>query len=399
MHSGEFVEQLESRVLMTATTTVTAVVADNRGLVNIYFSGPLNPATVTSNTVSLFTAGQDGQLNTADDVLQPAAISYGGGEDRIIIDANLTPNTPYWVLVRGNSVLDANGNKIDGEYSGTLPSGNGVPGGSFEFDANVAPVNSQVAVFYFNGGQHVNVDLDNDAELPLSIPNFLYYVNSGTYDGTLIHRIADEAGLQIVQGGAFFVKQNPVIGERSPIAPIAQEPAFSNTIGTLAMANTGNPDSTSDEWYFNVGDDSDLDGNYSVIGTIANSAGLSLLTTIDDIPTAQQMDLATTINDENQSVYGTAAVVGQLQNVPTFNPDVVPGTVNPATDFIIVHRVAIRDYITAITGSPAVVSAAKTSAAIFADGMVIGSAVPAIAPLTATTINSALSPDPDKLKL
>jgi len=52
-------------------------------MVNIYFSGPLNPATVNATTVNLFTNGN---------VLVPQTISYTAAQDLIVINANLTVN-------------------------------------------------------------------------------------------------------------------------------------------------------------------------------------------------------------------------------------------------------------------------------------------------------------------
>src|SRR5450432_1025531 len=78
-----FVESLESRVLLTADgPQVTSAVSDNRGLTTIFFNQPLDPTTVNTNSVVVFTPGPDGTLNTHDDVQVSATVIYGAPQQR-----------------------------------------------------------------------------------------------------------------------------------------------------------------------------------------------------------------------------------------------------------------------------------------------------------------------------
>ncbi|MDP9175525.1 MAG: peptidylprolyl isomerase [Planctomycetota bacterium] len=360
------IEPLEGRVLLSADgPRVLNAISDNRGLTIVYFDQALNASTVTTGAVKVVTAGPDGILNTADDVTVSASVRYGAPQQRIIINASLPADTAYWVSIKANSVLGMNGLAVDGEFSGTFPSGNGTPGGNFRMAANTSSSNSnRVARFTING-LFINVSLATPAQLPLSIPNFLNYANAGTYDSTFIHRninAADSMGFSIIQGGGFFVSNDPVLSERTPNAPIAQETQFSNLQGTLAMANTSQPNSTQNEWYFNITNNQQAFGaNYSVIGGVTGSGFLASLNTLNSF---SSVNLTTTeTNVPNSSRFGPDNVVSALTNVPVKNPSSDPNTLDPITDFLFVARVAIKDNISSLAPFPApqvIAAAAQT---------------------------------------
>ena len=99
----------------------------------------------------------------------------------------------------------------------------------------------------------VTVELYED-KAPLTVANFLKYVDAGFYDGTLFHRVI--RGFMI-QGGGF--DQN---GQRKATrAPIQNEAdnGLSNERGTLAMARTGNPHSATAQFFVNLVDNDNLD--------------------------------------------------------------------------------------------------------------------------------------------
>ena len=99
------------------------------------------------------------------------------------------------------------------------------------------------------------IELDQ-AKAPVSAENFLKYVDSGHYNGTIFHRVIDGF---MVQGGGFTkdMKQKPVN------APIKNEGAngLKNENYTLAMARTGVRDSATSQFFINVKDNDFL--NYS----------------------------------------------------------------------------------------------------------------------------------------
>jgi peptidyl-prolyl cis-trans isomerase A (cyclophilin A) len=125
---------------------------------------------------------------------------------------------------------------------------------------------------------------------PKSVENFLTYVNSGFYDGTIFHRVIDNF---MIQGGGFTreLRQKPT---RPAIANEAKN-GLSNTRGTLAMARTGDPNSATAQFFVNVVDNprldytSDANGatwGYAVFGKVVS--GLDVVDKIKATPTGAQ---------------------------------------------------------------------------------------------------------------
>ncbi|GAB7021475.1 peptidylprolyl isomerase [Salidesulfovibrio brasiliensis] len=114
--------------------------------------------------------------------------------------------------------------------------------------AQAAP--NKVVVFETSMGP-IMIMMDPDVA-PKTVANFLDYVNSGFYDGTIIHRVVNSDPMKIVQGGGFDERMN-----RKPVkAPIVNEAGFalSNDRGTIAMARTNDPNSATSQFFFNVQD-------------------------------------------------------------------------------------------------------------------------------------------------
>ena len=89
---------------------------------------------------------------------------------------------------------------------------------------------------------------------PVTVSNFLAYVDSGFYDGTIFHRVIRNF---MIQGGGFDEELN-----RKPTeAPIKNEAAngLRNERGTIAMARTQIPDSATSQFFINTSDNPALD--------------------------------------------------------------------------------------------------------------------------------------------
>lgn len=100
-----------------------------------------------------------------------------------------------------------------------------------------------------------NIKLELDAEkAPKTVENFLAYVKSGHYDGTIFHRVIDGF---MVQGGGFEpgMKQKPT---NDPIENEAKN-GLKNEPYTVAMARTSAPHSASAQFFINVKNNSFLD--------------------------------------------------------------------------------------------------------------------------------------------
>jgi peptidyl-prolyl cis-trans isomerase B (cyclophilin B) len=96
------------------------------------------------------------------------------------------------------------------------------------------------------------LDLD-DAKAPKTVANFLEYVRSGHFDGTIFHRVIPGF---MAQGGGF----NPDMSQKPTRAPIQNEAdnGLGNARGTIAMARTSDPHSASAQFFINVSDNGGL---------------------------------------------------------------------------------------------------------------------------------------------
>ena len=93
----------------------------------------------------------------------------------------------------------------------------------------------------------------NAEKAPITVANFLQYVESGFYDGVIFHRVIDGF---MVQGGGFDanMKQKPTKDEIKNEA----DNGLANDKYTVAMARTSVPDSASSQFFINVGDNAFL---------------------------------------------------------------------------------------------------------------------------------------------
>lgn len=131
----------------------------------------------------------------------------------------------------------------------------------------------------------IRIELDAE-KAPKSVANFLQYVKSGHYNGTIFHRVIPTF---MIQGGGFTkdLKQKPT----KPPIPLESRNGLNNVIGTVAMARTGDPNSATSQFFINVVDNPFLDaansrdGNgYAVFGKVV--AGMDVVEKIKALPTA-----------------------------------------------------------------------------------------------------------------
>ena len=150
----------------------------------------------------------------------------------------------------------------------------------------------QIATFDFAedvGVEDIDVLLfDQDGVgAPATIANFIEYIEDGAYDNSIIHRSIPGF---IIQGGGFAVENLGIVAipENDPV-----ENEFSsersNVRGTIAMAKQdGDPDSATNQWFFNLADNSEnLDnqnGGFTVFGEILNDSGLESIDAIAALP-------------------------------------------------------------------------------------------------------------------
>jgi peptidyl-prolyl cis-trans isomerase B (cyclophilin B) len=91
-------------------------------------------------------------------------------------------------------------------------------------------------------------------DAPITVKNFLEYIESGFFDGTIFHRVIPGF---VLQGGGFTSDMN----QKETRAPITNEAdnGLKNTVGALSMARTPNPDSATSQFFINLVDNAFLD--------------------------------------------------------------------------------------------------------------------------------------------
>jgi peptidyl-prolyl cis-trans isomerase A (cyclophilin A) len=128
------------------------------------------------------------------------------------------------------------------------------------------------------------VELDEKAA-PISVKNFLKYVEDKHYDGTIFHRVIP--GFMVQTGG-----MTDDMREKPTRDPIKNESTngLQNRRGTLAMARTGIPDSATSQFFVNVKDNAFLDKaqaqdavGYAVFGRVIE--GMDVVDAIVGVPT------------------------------------------------------------------------------------------------------------------
>ena len=121
---------------------------------------------------------------------------------------------------------------------------------------------------------------------PLSVKNFLDYVNDKFYDGTIFHRVINGF---MIQGGGFDANMR----QKDTKPPVKNEAAngLKNLNFTLAMARTSIPDSATSQFFINVNDNVPLDFKdpspggigYCVFGKVVD--GTDVVKKIRDVQT------------------------------------------------------------------------------------------------------------------
>ena len=121
------------------------------------------------------------------------------------------------------------------------------------------------------------MELDEN-RAPLTVANFLQYVDDGFYDGTIFHRVVNSF---VIQGGGYTADHEP----RETRPSIANESGngLSNGRLTVAMARTNEPHTADSQFYINLADNDALDPKptrwgYAVFGRVIDGIDV-----IDDI--------------------------------------------------------------------------------------------------------------------
>lgn len=143
--------------------------------------------------------------------------------------------------------------------------------------------NKIIVIETSKGNIEVELDFEN---APITSDNFLSYVESGHFEGTIFHRVIPNF---MIQGGGF----TPEGIQKETMKPIKLESqnGLKNLRGTIAMARTNVPDSATSQFFINTQDNDFLDyapGNpgYAVFGKVIN--GMEVVDAIEKVQTANK---------------------------------------------------------------------------------------------------------------
>ena len=170
------------------------------------------------------------------------------------------------------------------------------------------------------------------AAAPNNVANFLSYVNSGAYNGSIINRSIPGF---IIQGGGYYVAEESSIVMSPENAPVNGEPGVSNTRGTLALALSTGPDSGTNQWFFNLADNSaTLDGTsdggpFTVFGRVIEGD----LATMDAVAALPTEDFSSSLGQAfaNTPLYNYSASAGASVSNLVLISDVAIVPLVPAT--------------------------------------------------------------------
>ena len=168
----------------------------------------------------------------------------------------------------GDTAGDGDGETAgDGDGDGSSETSNG------DGDCSSSPPTVVIATNYGD----LTVELD-DTLAPITVANFLMYVESDFYPGLIFHRVIDDF---MIQGGGF----EPGLVPKTPGSPIVLEtsPQLLHVNGAISMARTQVPDSATSQFFICDGAQSFLDGQYAAFGILTD--GWDVLATISSVST------------------------------------------------------------------------------------------------------------------
>jgi len=273
--------------IVNAISTLPAVSFGPEGLTEVPVLGPeipiINSVRVNISDVTIF----DG---TVDDFLGG---SDGGGDGD-----------------GGDGGSDGDGGGSDGDAGGDTPT----PGEGEVLYEDAVCVDTNVGEFC--------MQLLPDVA-PITVENFLNYINSGRYDDTIVHRSVPGF---VIQGGGYVA--SPLGASIDKDNAIQNEFNRSNLRGTVAMARLGGVvNSATSEWFINLGNNSQLDtvdGGFTVFGQVI--LGMDIVDAIAGLPISNQ-----------QTTLGSA--FGELPLTDQDDDGV------DSDDVVLVHRIYVTDVI------------------------------------------------------
>ncbi len=156
------------------------------------------------------------------------------------------------------------------------------------------PEANEIAVLETSMGV-IEIELDRE-KAPVTVDNFVAYVEEGFYDGLVFHRVIE--GFMVQAGG--FQPDGIWVEGHAPIESEARN-GLKNERGTVAMARSSDPDSATSQFYINTVDNLGLDYpspdgyGYAVFGRVVE--GMDVVDAIESAPTGEKATPYGTMSD------------------------------------------------------------------------------------------------------
>ena len=180
-----------------------------------------------------------------------AVINIGGNylRNSMTVDTGGACTNPSFAASSSTSLVELNCTVVKvGAMPLTVKDGSG----QVIYQTTLSVPQPRVSIATSSGTMVVELD---PAVAPITVDNFLVYVNRGFYSNTLFHRVIKGF---VVQGGGYTTGLVKKTGQLAPIA-LESDKGLSNLRGTIAMARTDEPNSATSEFFINVVDNLSLD--------------------------------------------------------------------------------------------------------------------------------------------
>lgn len=196
-------------------------------------------------------------------------------------------------------------------------------------------VNATIVEFQTSQG-NVQVNLF-DKTTPKTVANFLKYIDEQHYTNSVVHRVSPNF---VVQGGGFIFEGDWPLSRIATNSAVANEPIYSNVKGTIAMAKSSDPNSATDQWFFNLTNNaSNLDlqnSGFTVFGQVIGD-GMTVVEKIAGLALCQDIPMIeySTQNCSDKSTPGIENFVA-IYDIAIIDPsEVTDADLNPVKNTLI----------------------------------------------------------------
>ena len=246
----------------------------------------LRRAAVTLLLLAPLACGDDKSLTTEDPSAGPTSADSSGGSTSSGSDGGATSSASAPTTTQDDSDASTGTSGAEGTSAAqTETGGTSTTGGQAGGCEGDAP---RVRIATNMGDMVVELDAVN---APITVANFIHYVEAEFYAGTIFHRVI--AGF-VLQGGGYTVDMT--LKPTDPPIPLETSPALTHVDGAIAMARTDDPDSATSQFYICDGPQAFLDGNYAVFGVLVE--GFDVRDAIAAVPTENDQPIEDVIIHE-----------------------------------------------------------------------------------------------------